>query len=164
MDPVFERNRQRLIDGMAAGLAATLVMTCAAFVAPRLGGARVTAAAGEVLASAAGHPAYAGLLFVAHLAYGCLAGGLFAVGARRPTLGRGALYGLGLWGVAMVVYAPLVGLGLLASDVPGLGAVLAPLHLLYGLCLAALGPRGEIVQPIERAAGSGGRGRVATAS
>jgi hypothetical protein len=64
----------------------------------------------------------------------------------------------------MVVYAPLVGLGLLASDVPGLGAVLAPLHLLYGLCLAALGPRGEIVQPIERAAGSGGRGRVATAS
>jgi hypothetical protein len=161
MEAVFERNRQRLIDGMAAGLAATLVMTCAAFLAPRLGGARVTAAASDVLTSAAGHPAWAGLLFVAHLTYGALAGGLFAVGARRPSLGRGAMYGLGLWGVAMVVYAPLVGLGLLASEVPGLGAVLVPLHLLYGLCLAALGPRGEIMQPIEHHAF---RGPMAAAS
>ena len=68
---------------------------------------------------------------------------------ERVNVASGLFFGLALWGVAVAVYAPLVGLGFVASHEPALAALLLPAHLLYGATIGALAPRGEIVQPIE---------------
>jgi hypothetical protein len=145
----IETTRQRLVDGVTAGCVATLIMTTLVLVAPALGGGRLPLRAAEALLSLREHPVYASLALAVHLLYGSLAGGLFAASARRITVGRGVLFGLGLWGVAVAVYAPLVGLGFVTSREPALAALAIPAHLLYGTALGALAPRGEIVQPIE---------------
>ena len=135
--------RARLHDGLRAGLASTLLMTGVALVwAPHLPGdaARVLRALGD-------HPPWLLLVLAAHLLYGALAGGLYFGGARRITVGGAALFGLSLWGLAMAVYAPLLGLGFVSSHRPELALLTLPAHLLYGLALAAFAPRGEILQP-----------------
>jgi hypothetical protein len=139
-----ERTRRRLCQGLAAGVVATLAMTALLLAAPALAGVpRLPARA------LAAHPLWLGAGAAAHLVYGALAGALFSGAARAITVGRGALYGLGLWGVAAAVYAPLFGLGFVASRHPGLAALLLPAHLFYGGVLGALGPRGTIVQPLD---------------
>jgi hypothetical protein len=151
MDPRrIEATRQRLLDGVTAGCVATLVMTGLVFAAPALGGGRLPLRVAEAVAALRGHPFLAAIAFAVHVAYGSLAGGLFAAGAERVTIGRSVLFSLGLWGVAVAVYAPLVGLGFVASHAPGLAAFALPTHLLYGVALGALAPKGEIVQPIEQ--------------
>ena len=87
--------------------------------------------------------------FVLHFGYGALAGALFAGGAERVNVASGLFFGLALWGVAVAVYAPLIGLGFVTSHEPALAALALPAHLLYGATLGALAPKGEIVQPIE---------------
>jgi hypothetical protein len=149
----IESTRQRLLDGVTAGCVATLLMTTLLLAAPAFGGGRLPMRAAEAMLALRGHPVYASLALAVHLLYGSLAGGLFAVGARRVTIGRGALYGLGLWGLAVGVYAPLVGLGFVTSHEPALAALAIPLHLLYGLALGVLAPKGEIVQPVEEPGG-----------
>jgi hypothetical protein len=144
----IEATRQRLVDGVTAGCVATLVMTGVVLAAPALGGGRLPLRAAEAVGQLRGHPFAALVIFAVHLAYGSLAGGLFAVGARRISIGRSVSFALGLWAVAIVIYAPLTGLGFIASNAPGLAAFALPAHLLYGLALGALAPRGEIVQPI----------------
>ena len=139
--------RGRLLDGLGAGLAATLLMTGAAFAFPAAGSALpyfVT----RILRELAEHPTWLALALSAHLGYGGLAGALYYGGARRVTLGGGLLYGLGLWGVAVAVYAPVMGLGFVASQRPILAVWSLPAHLLYGLALAAFARRGEILQEV----------------
>src|ERR1700738_4958150 len=114
-DGQIQATREKLLDGVVAGLVATLMMTALLLAAPALAGGRLQ----EVLRSVdvlVDHPWVALLLLLAHFAYGAPAGGLFTVGARRVTVGRGAFFGFALWGLAGAVYAPLVGLGFLCSQ------------------------------------------------
>jgi hypothetical protein len=135
--------RGRVHDGLRAGLAATLLMTGVALVwAPRLPGQ-----AALLMRWLGEHPPWLLLALAAHLGYGALAGGLYFGGARRVTVGGAALFGLTLWGVAVAVYAPLVGLGFVGCRAPELALLALPAHALYGLALAAFAPRGEILQP-----------------
>jgi hypothetical protein len=144
-----EHNRQKLLAGVAAGTIATTLMTALLFAAPAFAGARLPEIAARALAILRARPGLVGLALVLHFGYGALAGALFAAGARRITVAAGLFFGFGLWGVAMAVYAPLIGLGFVASHEPALAALVLPAHLLYGGALGALAPRGEIVQPID---------------
>ena len=146
MRDVSAENREKLVRGIAAGAIATLLMTGLLFVAPALGG--VPDAAARAMAELRARPLLVLVAIVIHFGYGSLAGAIYAAGASRVTLGSGVFFGAALWGVAVAVYAPLVGLGFVASHTPGLAAFALPAHLLYGVALGALGPRGEIVQPI----------------
>jgi hypothetical protein len=137
--------RERLWDGLGAGLAATLLMTGVAFAFPAAG-STLPYFLTRLLRELALHPAWLILALGAHLAYGGLAGALYFGGAKRVTLRGGLGYGLALWGVAVAVYAPLCGLGFVASQRPALAIWSLPAHLLYGLALAAFAPRGEILQ------------------
>jgi hypothetical protein len=144
-----EAARRKLVEGLRAGLIATLLMTGLLMAAPLFGGWRASQAAANTVASLRAHPLLALAAIAAHLAYGAAAGALFAVGARAIDVTRGALYGLGLWGLAVAIYAPLVGLGFVASHQPALAAVALPLHVAYGVALGCFAPRGDIVQPME---------------
>ncbi|HZS38948.1 MAG TPA: hypothetical protein VFF06_19075 [Polyangia bacterium] len=147
-----EAARRKLAFGLQAGLIATLLMTGLLVAAPLLAGWRTSQAAAQTIAQLRAHPLIALAALAAHLTYGAAAGALFTVGARAINVTRGALYGLGLWGVAAAIYAPLVGLGFVASHQPALAAVALPLHVAYGVALGAFAPRGEIVQPLDAAA------------
>ena len=131
------------------GTIATATMTMLVVGAPALAGARANELWTRALADLA--PAWLAAAIVAHFAYGALAGALFVVGTRRVCVTAGLFFGLALWGVAVAVYAPLFGLGFVASHQPALAALLLPAHLVYGGTLGALAPRGEIVQPINDA-------------
>ena len=124
-------------------------MTGLMLAAPALGGAALPSVAARAIVGLRAHPLVAIVAFLVHFAYGSLAGGLFTVGTQSITLRRGVIYAAGMWGLAFTVYAPLAGLGFLASHEPALAVVAIPAHLLYGVALGALAPRGEIVQPIE---------------
>jgi hypothetical protein len=144
-----EALRQRLLDGIAAGCVATLVMTALILAAPALGGGRLPLRVAHALTALLHRPLAAAGVLGLHLAYGSLAGGLFAAGARHISVASGVLYALGLWAVAVTVYAPLLGLGFVSWHLPGLAALTLPAHLLYGTTLGALVPRGTIIQPLE---------------
>jgi hypothetical protein len=150
-----EHNRQKLLSGVAAGTIATILMTALLFAAPAFAGVRLPEIAARSLAVLRARPGLVALALALHLGYGALAGALFAAGARRITVAAGLFFGFGLWGVAVAVYAPLIGLGFVASHEPALAALVLPAHLLYGGALGALAPRGEIVQPIEDGATPG---------
>lgn len=145
---VAEENRRKMIAGVAAGTIATILMTALLLAAPAFVGERVPEVAARVTALLRAHPAWLPIALALHLGYGALAGALYVAGARRVTLASGLFFGLGLWGVAVAVYAPLFGLGFVASHQPALAALVLPAHLLYGGALGLLAPRGEIVQPI----------------
>ena len=147
-----EETRRKLREGMLAGLIATLVMTALLLAAPLLGGWRPSQSAAQAIAGLRAHPLLFAAALAAHLIYGSSAGGLFAAGARSITVGRGLLFGLGLWALAVAVYAPLVGLGFVGARVPALAACALPLHAAYGVALGALAPRGEITQTLTKAA------------
>jgi hypothetical protein len=140
------RTRERLLDGLGAGVAATLLMTGLLFAFPAFRSSSVPYSVTRLLRMLAENPAWLVIALGAHLAYGGLSGALYFGGARRVTVGGGALYGFGLWGVAMAIYAPLVGLGFVASQRPSLALLSLPAHLVYGMALAAFAPRGEIMQ------------------
>ncbi len=149
MQDAAEQNRQKLIAGVAAGTIATIVMTALLVAAPALAGARMPEIAARALSAWRARPLLVLVGLVVHFGYGAFAGALFAAGARRINVTAGLFFGLVLWGVAVAVYAPLVGLGFVASHQPALAALVLPAHLLYGATLGALAPRGEIVQPID---------------
>jgi hypothetical protein len=146
--PSDEAIRRRLTDGVLAGLAATLVMTALVLAAPALGGGAMPEAAARALAGLRPHPLLAFAALALHFGYGSLAGGLFAVSAKKITVGRGMIYGLGLWLLAVTLYAPLGGLGFFVAHEPAIALLALPAHLLYGAALGASGPRGEIVHPL----------------
>jgi len=134
-----EATRQRLLDGTVAGAVATLLMTFALLALATVARLplRVALAVGVLRA----HPLGALSALALHLAYGSLAGGLFAVGARRIGVGSGVTFALGMFGVAALVYAPVVGLGPVAARAPGVAAWALPAHLVYGVALGVLVPR-----------------------
>jgi hypothetical protein len=146
MRDVSQQNRAKLRRGLGAGAIATLVMTGLIFAAPALGA--VPEAELRVLTALRARPLLALVALAFHFGYGGLAGAMYAAGADRVSLGSGLFFGAALWGVAVAVYAPLIGLGFVASHEPALAALALPAHLIYGITLGALGPRGEIVQPI----------------
>jgi len=148
MHDLAEQKRRKLVAGVAAGAVATVLMTALMFAAPAFTGARLPDLAARGLQALRAQPLLVALAFALHFGYGALAGALYAAGARRITIGSGLFFGLGLWGIAVAVYAPLLGLGFVASHQPALAALVLPAHLLYGCTLGALAPRGEIVHPI----------------
>jgi len=115
----MEPMRRRLIDGTVAGLVATLLMT------------------GPVLFVGPLSP----LMLAAHVAYGAFAGGLYGITVEKSSLARAVAFGFALWGVALLVYAPLCGFGLFAARAPRLAAAALPLHLFWGLLVGAFQPR-----------------------
>lgn len=145
----MDETQRRLWRGVAAGTIATFLMTALIAAAPAFSGARLPEVAARAAAVLRARPLLVLLALAAHFTYGALAGALFAVAARRVTLASGLFFGLVLWGVAVAVYAPLIGLGFVTSHEPALAALALPAHLLYGGTLGALGPTGEIVQPID---------------
>jgi hypothetical protein len=149
MRDVAEKNRQLLIRGVAAGTIATVLMTALLVAAPAFTGAHVPDIATRAATALRARPLLVLVAFVLHFGYGALAGALFAAGAERINVASGLFFGLTLWGVAVAVYAPLIGLGFVTSHEPALAALALPAHLLYGATLGALVPKGEIVQPIE---------------
>jgi len=143
-----EEKRRRLIRGVAAGTIATALMTALLVAAPALSG-HVPEVAARGAAAMRARPLIVLFAFVLHFGYGALAGALFAAATDRVNLASGLFFGLTLWGVAVAVYAPLIGLGFVTSHEPALAALALPAHLLYGATLGALTPRGEIVHPID---------------
>jgi uncharacterized membrane protein YagU involved in acid resistance len=141
-----DESRDKLWRGLGAGAIATLLMTGLLFAAPALGGTPDTAV--RALVALRARPLLVLVALVVHFSYGGVAGAMYTVGARRVSLGSGLCFGAALWAVAVLVYAPLIGLGFAASHEPALAALALPAHLLYGMTLGALGPRGEITQPI----------------
>jgi hypothetical protein len=115
----MEPMRRRLIDGTVAGLVATLLMT------------------GPVLFVGPLSP----LALAAHIAYGAFAGGVYGIAIEKSSLLRAVVFGFALWGVALVVYAPLCGFGPFAARAPRVAAAALPLHLLWGLLVGAFQPR-----------------------
>jgi hypothetical protein len=148
MNDVAEENRRKLVQGVAAGTIATILMTALLIAAPAFAGARVPEIAARAVAALRARPLLVLVAFVLHFGYGALAGALFAAAAERVSVTSGLFFGLLLWGVAVAVYAPLIGLGFVTSREPALAVLALPAHLLYGATLGALAPRGEIVQPI----------------
>lgn len=135
--------------GVAAGTIATILMTALLVAAPAFTGVRmpeIAARTGEALKA---RPLLVLMAFVLHFGYGALAGALFAAATERVTVGAGLFFGLALWGVAVAVYAPLIGLGFVSKHEPALAVLVLPAHLLYGATIGALAPRGGIVQPID---------------
>src|SRR5262249_48663730 len=137
MPDVSEQNRAKLLRGLGAGAIATLLMTGLLFAAPALGG--VPHAAQRALHVLRARPVLVLGALIFHFGYGGLAGALYAAGVDRVSLGSGLFFGAALWGVAVAVYAPLIGLGFVASHEPALAALVLPAHLLYGVTLGALG-------------------------
>jgi hypothetical protein len=148
MNDLAEENRRKLVQGVAAGTIATILMTALLIAAPAFVGARVPEIAARAVAALRARPLLVLVAFVLHFGYGALAGALFAAAAERVNLASGLFFGLLLWGVAVGVYAPLIGLGFVTSHEPALAVLALPAHLLYGATLGALAPKGEIVQPI----------------
>jgi hypothetical protein len=148
MRDAAEANRRRLIRGMAAGTIATALMTTLLVAAPALAG-HVPEVAARLAAAVRSRPLLVLVAFIVHFGYGALAGALFAAATERVNVASGLFFGLALWGVAVAVYAPLIGLGFVTSHEPALAALALPAHLLYGATLGALTPKGEIVQPID---------------
>ena len=148
MREAAEENRRKMIRGVAAGTIATAVMTALLVGAPALSG-HVPEVAARATAALRARPLLVLVALMLHFGYGALAGALFAAATDRVNVAAGLFFGLALWGVAVAVYAPLIGLGFVAAHQPALAAIVLPAHLLYGATLGALAPRGEIVQPIE---------------
>jgi hypothetical protein len=140
--------RNRLLDGLGAGLAATLIMTGLAFAVPAFGNPPLPHELTRAMQALVDHPLWLAVALAAHLSYGGLAGALYFGGAARVTIGGGALFGLSLWGMAVSLYAPLFGLGFVASHRPELALWSLPVHLIYGMALGLFVRRGEILQPI----------------
>jgi hypothetical protein len=145
----MEQRRQRMLHGVAAGTIATVLMTALLVAAPAFTGVRVPEIAARATDALRARPLVVLLAFVLHFGYGALAGALFAAATDRVNVATGMFFGLALWGVAVAVYAPLIGLGFVTSREPALAALVLPAHLLYGAIIGALAPRGEIVQPID---------------
>jgi hypothetical protein len=146
----MEQRRQRMWSGVAAGTIATILMTALLVAAPAFTGLRVPEVAAQAATAALrARPLLVLIALLLHFAYGALAGALFAATTERVNLASGMFFGLALWGVAVAIYAPLVGLGFVASHAPALAVLVLPAHLLYGAIIGALAPRGEIVQPID---------------
>jgi hypothetical protein len=148
MRDVAEENRRKLMRGAAAGTIATALMTALLVTAPAFT-AHVPEIATRAAAALRARPLLVLIAFSLHFAYGALAGALYAAGSSRVSVASGLFFGLALWGVAVAVYAPLIGLGFVTSHEPALAALALPAHLLYGATLGALAPKGEIVHPID---------------
>jgi hypothetical protein len=146
-----DEKRRKLVSGVAAGVIATAVMTTLMAAAPLLAGAHAQEVTARSTSWVRERPMWLALALVIHFGYGALAGAIYASAAQRVSVVTGIFFGLTLWGVAVAVYAPLLGLGFVAGHEPGLAALALPIHLVYGVTLGALGPRGEIVQPIQNA-------------
>lgn len=149
MRDVAEENRRKLMRGVAAGTIATALMTALLVSAPAFTGAHVPEIATRAATALRARPLLVLIAFALHFGYGALAGALYAAGSERVNVASGLFFGLALWGVAVAVYAPLIGLGFVTSHEPALAALALPAHLLYGATLGALAPKGEIIQPIE---------------
>ena len=98
-----------VVRGVAAGTIATILMS-----ALLVGSAGVRRAArpGADRARAGGlreRPLWVLAAIALHFGYGALAGAFFAAATERVNVVSGLFFGLVLWGVAVAVYAPLVG-------------------------------------------------------
>jgi uncharacterized membrane protein YagU involved in acid resistance len=84
-------------------------------------------------------PERAGATMAAHFGYGTAAGALYGLAARplpAPTLVKGLLFGLALWGVSYLGLLPAAGLLRSATDHPAeRNALMIAAHLVWGATL-----------------------------
>ena len=156
------RSRQQCLRaGFAAGLLAAGAMLSLAAIGV---GSRLPSAL-SLLGRVEGPMPPAWFLIAIHFAYGAFAGALFAAQALRPGSVRGAVFGVALWLVALLVYAPMLGLGACAIRVPLLALAALPPHLVYGLLVGYLiaAPDPQPALP-RRAARGEGRPRYGSSS
>ena len=146
-----DETRRKIVSGVAAGAIATAVMTTLMAAAPLLAGAHAQEVSARSTAWLRERPLWLVLALVVHFGYGALAGAIYATAVSRVSVVTGIFFGLALWGIAVALYAPALGLGFVAGHEPGLAALALPVHLVYGITLGAIGPRGEIVQPLRQA-------------
>jgi hypothetical protein len=129
---------RRVRKGVAAGVLATALMSGLLSFDPAFGRAGFPEVGQRALAALRAHPSWALFFLALHFIYGGAAGALFSLLSDKPTAPRGLIFGLLLWGVALVVYAPLLSMGFLGRFVPLLGPFLLPSHLLFGATLGFL--------------------------
>lgn len=131
-----------LLDGLASGFVATVVMTMF-MIALGDDSPPPTAALWAKYVGDEGPEAYMPQGMALHMLYGIGAGVAFAVLTGAASLGIGTLTGALLWGVAYAVVLTLVGMVLwmkvvLAMDPePKTATVFGVFHLVYGVVLAA---------------------------
>ncbi len=130
--------KTKLIRGMVAGFVATVLLT-ALMVAKALTGFMPELNLAALLSGVMHAPIWVG--WITHFLIGTVVwGGLFAVLAPRIpgsncTI-RGAIFGLGIWVLMMVVVLPLTGMGLFGGVYGAAApAVTLALHLVYGVVL-----------------------------
>ena len=130
-----ERGRQQ---AMRAGFASGLLAAGAMLSLAALGvGTRVPSPLSLLSMMSAPMPPVA-ILIAIHFGYGSFAGSLYAAQAHRPSTWGGAIFGVALWLVAILVYAPMLGLGFGAIRVPLLALLALPPHLVFGVLVGYL--------------------------
>ena len=76
---------------------------------------------------------------IAHLAFGAAAGALYGAASRRPSMLTGIAYGLGVWAVAYGVGLPSLGLHPAAQrDTKDRNEVLVASHVVWGAALGMM--------------------------
>jgi hypothetical protein len=136
--------RDRFVRGLLWGL----IATCAMSVFMSVAAAVHRSAAAYQVPILVGHrllglPVAAAL--VAHLAYGALAGGIFALLAGPMTLGKGIGYGLFLWFTMQITFVPALGWAEFGLRIgPRQAAQALLFHLVYGAALGWLGARDDV--------------------
>jgi hypothetical protein len=117
----FNAWTRTLLRGALAGVAATAAMSAVMFTARKAGlmgkvpPERITEAGLRVLRVRASERSENALSTVAHVGYGAVMGGLFAIAGRTirlPVPGpvAGALYGLAVWTVSYAGWIPALGI------------------------------------------------------
>ena len=130
---------------VVAGLVGTAVMTMIGlFAAPMMGIPRMNPA--EMLAGAMGGNAVLG--WIAHFMIGTILAVIYAVVAPAlpgPPAGRGALYALAPWLMAMVIMMPMMGMPAFGgSGAVAMGSLIG--HLVYGAVVGGIYGRPETVR------------------
>lgn len=133
-------------NAILGGVAGTIVMTLMTmYIAPMLTGMPMDIAA--MLSGMLGGSYIMGML--AHIMMGALVFPLIYVFVvlriiPGPSLKSGLIWGLALWGAAVMIVMPMAGAGFMMTNIGGMMAVMASLmgHLVYGGILGALAARG----------------------
>ncbi len=131
----------RYLKGMAAGLAATLVLSAIMLmkssmgIMPELNTIKMLSTMLD-----GGNPAVG---WAAHFMIGTVVWGLLFAAISRPGLTgywwRGALFGVGAWLLMMVVVMPMAGAGVFGLNLGIMAPVMTlVLHLIYGAVLGAV--------------------------
>ena len=143
-----------IVEGMAAGVAATVAMSVPMVVAGRIGAMggqppekAAEHALGRVGAGDTSEHEQNVAASLAHLAFGAGAGGVFSLAHRRlgtpgPTVVQGVAFGLGVWAASYKGWMPALGiLPPPEHDRPGRRRTMVLAHVVVGAVLGSIEKR-----------------------